>query len=98
MPNRFDLRCPQCHKDDKIEILAKAWVRITPIGTDASLTSTLDHQWHGTSQCRCGHCGFDRYVVYFEKQNQKNRVLDHTEDTSPVVSLAAEMTEPLVLP
>jgi hypothetical protein len=66
MSNFFDLRCPKCHGEDSIDILASVWLRLMPDGTDADASACGDHEWCDQSAASCDACGYQGHVVDFE--------------------------------
>lgn len=56
--NQFGLRCPQCRKDDEIDIAATVWVRLCPDGTDVTAAEDENHEWENTSAAKCCACGY----------------------------------------
>ena len=55
--------CPKCGKDDEIDVLASAYVRLTPDGPDASASHDGEYAWSiysATKCCACGHTGIAR--------------------------------------
>lgn len=54
-----DLRlvCPQCGRDDQIDIAALVWVRQTSDGTDIDEADDHSHEWGDDSAVACRACG-----------------------------------------
>jgi hypothetical protein len=61
----WDMRCPQCNKDHKIDVAAKIWVRLVPDGTDVDEAQDHDHEWDENSQAICRACDFQGTVADF---------------------------------
>lgn len=56
----WKIACPRCGDDQRIDICAAVWVRLTPDGTDVMGAANGDHEWseHSTAECQtCGHSG-----------------------------------------
>ena len=66
MANPLDMACPACKRDDRIDIQATVWVRLTPDGTDADLSEDGDHTFEPTSPAQCHGCGHHGTVAEFE--------------------------------
>jgi hypothetical protein len=52
----WGMACPQCRRDDGIDIVAGVWVRLTPDGTDPDQAINRDHEWNERSPASCRHC------------------------------------------
>ena len=74
MTSLIRLSCPQCGNDDKLDINANIWVRLTDDGTDADLAASHAHEWDDASHIRCVSCGHsgkvgdfcpNEYMAYF---------------------------------
>lgn len=70
MPNAFELRCPECHSSDHIDIAATVWVRVTQDGTDAAQSHDGAHHWNDDSLCRCDACGELGTVLNFSPEDE----------------------------
>ena len=59
MSNLFNMRCPKCGDESRIDILAEVWVRVAENGTDADAANNGDHHFtpESTAACYCGHWG-----------------------------------------
>lgn len=53
----WEMCCPKCGEDDRIDVLALVWVRLTPDGTDRDEPDGTDEDWDNNSPCSCNHCG-----------------------------------------
>ena len=51
------LACPQCGRDDRIDIAALVWVRQTADGTDIDEADDHSHEWGDDSPAACRACG-----------------------------------------
>ena len=59
MSNFLDMRCPKCGDQDRINIAATLWVRVTDDGTDADASGDGGSEFTPKSiaVCRaCDHC------------------------------------------
>jgi hypothetical protein len=70
MSNFLDMRCPKCGGEDRIDIEAKVWVRVTDNGTDADASECGDHNYTPESAALCGVCGHWSTVREFEGGDQ----------------------------
>ena len=68
--NQFGLRCPECGKDDEIDIAATVWVRLCPDGTDIFAAQDGDHEWEEASAAKCCSCGHDGNVSEFSTKGE----------------------------
>ena len=66
MSNFLDLRCPQCGADDRIDIAATVWLRVTCDGTDADASANGDHEYTPKSLAACAACGYSGRLSKFE--------------------------------
>ena len=57
----WGMTCPGCGKDDRLDVAAMLWLRVTPEGTDADLSHDGSHEWDSNSNCLCG-CGWQGKV------------------------------------
>ena len=63
----LDMTCPKCGADDRIDIQAAIWVRLTPDGTDAEASdSGGDHEFDPESPAHCCACGHAGHVADFQ--------------------------------
>lgn len=55
----WNMKCPNapCDRDDKLDVQAKAYVRLTPDGSDYNEAANGDLEWDDESHCVCGACG-----------------------------------------
>ena len=61
------MACPKCGSDEQIDVLASAYVRLTPDGSDADASHDGEHAWSvcsATKCCACGHSGIAREFGY----------------------------------
>ena len=57
-----ECNCPKCGSQDKIDVVAQKWVRLTPDGSDADESHDGSDEYDGTSLAMCmeegcGHSG-----------------------------------------
>lgn len=50
--------CPQCRRDDQIDVAAQVWVRLTPDGSDQDEAENADTEFNQQSGAMCAACGF----------------------------------------
>lgn len=60
--SEWGLRCPKCERDDQLDIVALAHVRLTEDGTDHDEARNGDHEWDDESDISCG-CGWEGKVA-----------------------------------
>jgi hypothetical protein len=53
----FDVKCPKCGDDQKIEVAAIVWARFTEDGTDTSEPDDSSHEYDNGSAAACRACG-----------------------------------------
>lgn len=70
------LCCPECGRDDEIDISAEIWVRLTPDGTDADESHCGDHYWDDDSAARCLACNHNGTVLEFSLPEAEAEVKD----------------------
>ena len=71
--DEWAMACPQCGKDDEIDVLASLYVRLTPDGTDANTSHDGEHAWSpqsATKCCACGHSGIAREFGAVEPEEE----------------------------
>jgi hypothetical protein len=61
MSNFLGLRCPKCGDQDRIDILAELWVRVT----DADASGDGEHTYTPKSTALCGSCGHSARLYHF---------------------------------
>jgi hypothetical protein len=66
--NSFDMRCPKCGGDTRIDIAATVWVRLTPDGTDTDEATEGGHFWDDDSPARCDACDHNGKVKEFQPE------------------------------
>lgn len=66
MGNFLDMRCPKCGADDRIDIQASIWVRLTADGTDADESDDGGHEYDRESPAHCRACDHAGHVADFE--------------------------------
>ncbi|WP_298242054.1 hypothetical protein [uncultured Bradyrhizobium sp.] len=71
MSNFFDLICPKCGADDRIEIAMHVWARVTEDGTDTDLATNGDHEFCPQSPAICTGCGLVGTVRLFERAGEQ---------------------------
>jgi hypothetical protein len=60
MSNQFGFLCPECKDGDNLDILVRAWARLSEDGTDLDQSEDSSHDWDGNSRvvcCSCDWCG-----------------------------------------
>jgi hypothetical protein len=70
--NPFDLACPHCGRDDRIDIQASVWIRLCPDGTDPYDAENGDHEWCDASAALCNACLHEGTVASFTKEDRDN--------------------------
>ena len=71
--NEWNLRCPDCGGTDAIDIAATVWVRLSPDGTDVTLSHNGDHVWDEDSPLCCTACGFHGQVRHLRQNARDSR-------------------------
>ena len=66
MSNSFEMKCPKCGNEDRIDIHAAMWVRLTSDGTDADTSACGEHVWCADSMAACRACDYNGTVNDFE--------------------------------
>jgi len=66
----WSMCCPSCKRDEKIEICANVYVRLTPDGTDIFDVHNGDHEWDNDNTAYCAGCGFAGTVRDFEVKKE----------------------------
>lgn len=59
------VECPNCRKNDRIDVVAQQWVRVTHDGTDADLAHDHKQEWDDRSPAHCAACGYYGTVGQF---------------------------------
>jgi len=62
----WGLCCPNCGKDDGIDIAATVWIRMTPGGSDTEASFCGDHTYDPDHDAACQNCGFEGLVSDFQ--------------------------------
>lgn len=57
----WEMICPTCKDDSKLEVLVKVWATLSAQGTDTETARDHSHDWDGSSFCQCG-CGWNGLV------------------------------------
>jgi hypothetical protein len=65
--DNWNMRCPQCGSDERIDIEVEMMVRLLPDGTDPYQAEHRDQDWHDQSTAACG-CGYAGVVKDFSTQ------------------------------
>lgn len=71
MSNFLDLRCPECGREDCIDILAEIWVRATEDGTDPDQAGVRDRGYTPRSSVRCCACAHEARLADFEPPEEQ---------------------------
>jgi hypothetical protein len=61
----WNMRCPKCGRDDKIDIAASVWIRLVSEGTDADQSHDGSHEWDDGSAAKCAACDYADKVATF---------------------------------
>jgi hypothetical protein len=74
----WNMRCPECGKDDRIEIQAAVWVLLRPDGTDMTDVRDGSHEWGQYDNAQCVNCDYRGRVKDFEitEQVSKQQLMD----------------------
>ena len=70
MSNFLDLRCPECGDQDRIDILAELWVRVTDNGTNADASCDGAHFYTPKSTAQCARCAYWATVADFHADDE----------------------------
>ena len=60
----WHMDCPECGRDDKIFIIGRVELLLTPDGTENTCSNFAD--WDDNSYAHCGHCFFEGTVKNFK--------------------------------
>ena len=63
----WEIACPKCGDDQRIDICANIWVRLFFDGTDPYEATNQDHYWDSKSQAVCNTCHHHGTVATFSK-------------------------------
>ena len=63
----YGLACPNCHDDQRIQILVETMVDLSSDGTIEARDSI--HEWRDGNYCTCRSCGYEGTVVDFAVRN-----------------------------
>lgn len=73
--------CPNCQRDDCIEVAVRIWALFTRHGeTDADSAENRDHDWDDDSACACTACRFVGKVRDFRIENDPYRQMNDLID------------------
>lgn len=64
--SNWQMACPKCRRDSKIDIAANIWVRLVPDGTDQDESADSSVDWNDDSLCICRACGHAGAAKQFE--------------------------------
>ena len=56
-PQWHEIKCPNCGRDDQLDVDAVVSIRLTPSGSDADMSEDGSHIWDDNSMCSCIACG-----------------------------------------
>jgi hypothetical protein len=73
----WEMRCPQCDRDDHIDVCVNVWVRLCPDGT---YIDAADHEWDQDSLALCARCSFSGSVRDFQITDETPT---QTQETKP---------------
>ena len=65
MSNFLDMRCPNCGDEDRIDIEATVWIRVTEEGTDVDAAGDGNHEYTPKSMAVCAACQHCATVTAF---------------------------------
>ena len=66
----WDMKCPKCGDDSRLDVTAMISVRVTVDGTDLDELQNHDHEWDEKSACGCCQCGHAGVVADFKVQEK----------------------------
>lgn len=66
----WNMSCPNCGRDDRIIVLASAWVQLTADGTEEPRCGYGGEEWDEHSPCRCLACEFESEVTEFDVKEE----------------------------
>lgn len=61
----WEMRCPECQRDDRIDITAMIDIRLTPDGSSIDEAEDGDHYWDDNHLAQCRACGHSATVGTF---------------------------------
>ena len=59
----WDIACPECGRDDQMNIELQVTARLTPDGTE----TFGDHEWSSESDCWCAACNWQGQIKHATK-------------------------------
>lgn len=54
----WEMACPGCSKDDRLEVAVTTWARLYADGTVPDDAEDGSHEWDNDSPCQCASCGW----------------------------------------
>jgi len=75
--DEWNLECPSCHSDERLQVALTTMADLTPEGTDP----WGDHEWDDKSFMRCAGCGHCGCVADFEIPENTDAVPALTPNT-----------------
>jgi ribosomal protein S27E len=75
MANFLNMRCPKCGDEDRIDIRASVWIRVTSEGTDADTSGSGTHDYEPMSVVVCRGCDHPGTVWEFEDAGSGRRII-----------------------
>jgi len=63
--SEWEMICPNCLDDSRIEVTIQTGALLTEDGTDMDEAQDGDHTWDETSAASCQNCGFEGKVMAF---------------------------------
>ncbi len=72
MSNFLDIRCPECGDQDRLDILAEVWLRVTEDGTDADASSDGHHDYTPKNLTHCNACGHTARLSEFDPEETQS--------------------------
>lgn len=75
--NGFEMRCPECGDDSKIDVAVQTFVRLLENGVDQDLATNEDGvEWTYESACICRACGHAGMVMDFDVETSDELQID----------------------
>ena len=64
------MKCPKCGNEDRIDIHAAVWLRLTADGTDADASNCGDHEYTPDIPACCAACDYTGSVKDFDPPDE----------------------------
>ena len=65
MSNFLNVRCPKCGEQNRLDVVASVWLRLTENGTDADASANGDHEYTPKGLTVCDACGYSGRLSSF---------------------------------